>query len=176
MSIHIKETTLSHPALMPFNIYRRTDPILATCQTLILINPLVLADPRIIDGDREARFVDTGVVRLALSPFSKGVLQITHLLDQCPHIQALHIYTTGNPGRLDLGQDILTSETMERYAWELQSWFSCLPSYINPTLTLGHCHVGDGPKGIAFIDQLRHLTGCHIRCLCSSTGHHLQLV
>ncbi|MGK7888819.1 MAG: DUF4347 domain-containing protein [Leptolyngbyaceae cyanobacterium] len=173
MSIYVKETTLSQLPLMPFNIQPK-DPILATCQTLIFVNPLVLVES--YGGDRSIPLSDTGIVQMSLPPFGHGVSKIAHILGQCPQIQSLHIYTTGSPGRLDLGQDTLTNETIEHYAWELQSWFSGLPSYVTPSLTLGHCNVGDGMKGITLIDQLRILTGCHIRCLCSETGRHLQLV
>ncbi|MEB3230847.1 MAG: DUF4347 domain-containing protein [Leptolyngbyaceae bacterium] len=169
------ETRLGHSTLMLFNIESH-DPILTNCQTLIFINPLIWADLNSMGCDRPSRFPDGGSVQIPLSSFNHGVSHIAHILEQCPQVRSLHIYTTGRPGRLELGRDVLTNKTIERYAWQLQSWFSGLPSYVTPTLTLGHCNVGDGLQGIRLIDQLHHLTGCHIHCLSSANGRHLQAV
>ena len=111
-----------------------------------------------------------------LSSYQNGAQQIATILSQCPNLKAVHIHTIGEPGWLMLGSVKLTAANMERYSWELQSWFAHVPSYIKPSLLLCGCNVGDGYKGIEFIDKLHRLTGCHIRCTESSTPRHLQLI
>ncbi|NEO34721.1 MAG: DUF4347 domain-containing protein [Symploca sp. SIO3C6] len=144
--------------------------VLSTCHTLLFVYP---------SADLSGLSVDLsqgGMVQIILGHHSNGIEQIAAVLAQCPHVRSVYIHTTGGPGKLQLGQLTLTAHNIERYSWELQSWFAHLPSFFQPSLILGGCNVGDGAKGIMLIDKLRHLTRSHIRCTHSSSRCHLQLV
>lgn len=116
------------------------------------------------------------VVSAVLPSYMNGITEIAMLLAQCPNVQTVHIHANGEPGLLMLGNVALTAKTIERYAWDIQAWFGFIPSFIQPSLILDGCNVGDGVEGRALVDRLHHLTGCHITCRQSSSPRHLQLV
>lgn len=144
--------------------------VLSTCQTLVFVHPN--ADPNELSVDWSQR----GVVQIPLRLHGNGVEQIASVLAQCPYVRSVYIHTTGSPGQLCLGRLTLTAHNIERYSWEIQSWFAHLPSFVQPELILGGCNVGDGETGIMLVDKLHQLTRSHIRCPYSSNRHHLQLV
>ena len=117
-----------------------------------------------------------GNLSISLSPHGNGVQQIAQVLTECPQVHTVHIYTGGEPGKLILGNVHLTADTIDQYAWDIQSWFGFIPSFIKPSLILDGCKFGDGEQGVALIHRLHHLTGSHITCRQSSIRRHLQLV
>ena len=115
-------------------------------------------------------------VSVILPSHMNGITEIATFLAQCPNVQTVHICTGGKPGHLQLGSVVLTADTIERYSWDIQTWFGFIPSFVKPSLILDGCNVGDGEEGRVLIDRLYHLTGCHITCSQSSSPRHLQLV
>ena len=116
------------------------------------------------------------IVSTTLSPHDNGVMQIARVLAYCPQVPTVYIHANGEPGQLILGNVHLTVDTIDQYAWDIQSWFGAIPSFVQPSLVLNGCKVGDGEKGNALIHRLRYLTGSHITCQQSSAQRHLQLV
>ena len=119
------------------------------------------ADVVVLDGDRD------------------GIEQITEILHQYsassishPAFFSLHLVSHGSSGRLDLGNSQLSLETIDRYAWDLQSWFSAFSSpHATPTLLIYGCNVAQGDRGKAFIHQLQLFTGAAIAASETRTGH-----
>lgn len=156
MNTQIKHTFLDHA-------------LLQKCHTAVFMSPEF--SPQCSLSSSLPNLVST-----ILSPLHNGVEYIGIVLANCPQVQTVHIYAAGEPGKLILGSVQLTTDTIERYAWDIQSWFGSIPSFVRPSLILDGCKVGDGKEGAAFIHQLHHLTGSHITCRQSSAQYHLQLV
>lgn len=143
--------------------------LLQNCHTAVFVSPEFQNR-----GALASSFPKIGAT--VLSPYRNGVEQIARGLAHCPQVRTLHICATGEPGKLILGNVHLTVDTVDRYAWDLQSWFGFIPSFVRPSLVLDGCKVGDGREGAELIYRLTHLTGSHITCRQSSARRHLQLV
>ncbi|HEY9662737.1 MAG TPA: DUF4347 domain-containing protein, partial [Allocoleopsis sp.] len=68
-----------------------------------------------------------------------------------------------------LGNCCLNLEAIERYAWDLQSWFPALSP--QDSLLLYGCNVAAGEVGNEFITRLHHLTGANIAASNTLTGN-----
>ncbi len=64
---------------------------------------------------------------IILHPAQDGIGQITAALKGRTDIAAVHIVSHGSPGCLYLGNTRLSLETLDRYAQDLQTWFSPSP-------------------------------------------------
>lgn len=115
------------------------------------------ADVFILDGDRD------------------GICQITERLQQHFSQQStvdsvsLHIVSHGSAGCLYLGNSQLNLDTLDRYAWELQSWFPRLDA--QHSIFLYGCNVAAGDAGSELVEKLHHLTGANIAASSTLTGN-----
>lgn len=134
---------------------------------------LVIVDSNVADADKLVAGVLPQAAAIVLDPSRDGVLQITEALQLRPYVTSLHIICHGEPGRLFLGNAQLSLETLERYAWDLQSWFSSRSSN-TPTVLLYGCHVAAGIAGADFLTKLHQLTGAGIAASTSLTGNVAQ--
>ncbi|MBI4784814.1 MAG: DUF4347 domain-containing protein [Oscillatoriophycideae cyanobacterium NC_groundwater_1537_Pr4_S-0.65um_50_18] len=93
-----------------------------------------------------------------------GITQITALLKACPSVTSLHIVSHGEPSTLYLGNTQLSLKTIDRYAWDLQSWS------VSSLLIYG-CNVAAGKAGAELIEKLHRFTGAGIAASTSLTGN-----
>ncbi|MBD1996571.1 tandem-95 repeat protein [Leptolyngbya sp. FACHB-541] len=101
-----------------------------------------------------------------------GVRQITDLFAKNPGYSNVHIVSHGSPGCLYLGQTQLTLDTLDRYAWDLKTWFTSFPLLPSPpSLLLYGCNVAVGDAGAEFIEKLHQFTGAQIAASTSPVGH-----
>ena len=112
---------------------------------------LVVIDPSVEDYQTLAKGAIDGASILILDPTQDGVEQITEYLvtqskiqNPKSKIQSLHIVSHGSPGRLYLGNSILSLETCDRYAAHLQQWRYALSE--NADILLYGCQVADNSK------------------------------
>ncbi|MBF2049593.1 MAG: DUF4347 domain-containing protein [Elainella sp. C42_A2020_010] len=132
---------------------------------------LVIIDPHVTAADQLAAGVTPEAAAIVLDPTRDGVLQITEALQAHTNIISLHIICHAEPGCLLLGNTQLSLATVERYAWDLQSWFSHPFSTAQPpTLLLYGCHVAAGVTGTEFLEQLHQFTGAGIAASKTLTG------
>jgi large repetitive protein len=128
----------------------------------------------VVDGSlKDYQLLVTGAVADAdvfvIDPSRDGIAQITQFLHPYRRVSNLHIISYGAPGCLSLGSTQLSLQTLDRYAWELQGWFStCTPA---PQLLLYGCSIAWGETGAEFIDRLRQLTGAVIAASTTSIGN-----
>ncbi|MBW4661701.1 MAG: DUF4347 domain-containing protein [Drouetiella hepatica Uher 2000/2452] len=117
--------------------------------------------------------VAEGATTLILDAKRDGIAQITAALKQYPEITSLHLFTHGTPGCLHLGNAQLSLDTLDRYAWDLQTWFSPSLNTLHaiPQLLLYACNVAAGNIGIEFIAKLHHLTGANIAASTTTVGN-----
>jgi Ca2+-binding RTX toxin-like protein len=88
-----------------------------------------------------------------------GIEQISQVLAQHKAVKAVHIFAHGAAGTLYLGNTQLSLTTLDRYSWDLQSWFGQGHS---PQLALYSCHVAQGDAGTEFVEKLQCLTGATV--------------
>ncbi len=83
-------------------------------------------------------------------------------------VDAIHIFSHGSPGQLQLGSTVVNSGNLQQYARVFQTWRSRL--HEGADIVLYGCEVGAGEIGQSFIQQLRQLTGADIAASADLTG------
>lgn len=134
---------------------------IAPAQRLIVIDPAVGVHPIAASPEDE--------IVVILTPAQDGISQISEILQANPSITTLHIIAPAAPGCLQLGSVQLSLETLDRYAWTLQAWFSSSPHFVVPVLVLHGCDVAAGAAGEEFLKRLRDLTGAEITAFIHPT-------
>jgi hypothetical protein len=133
-----------------------------------LSSHLVIVDSGVDDAQILLAGVVAGARTVVLVPDRDGIEQITETLQRYPDTTHLHIVSHGSPGCLYLGNAQLSLDTLDRYSWELQSWFASHPTA--PTLLLYGCKVAANQAGLEFIQRLHQLTGAAIAASTTPTG------
>lgn len=97
-----------------------------------------------------------------LDPDQDGINQISEALSHHHIVTNLYIVSYGSPGCIYLGSTQLNLDGLERYAWDLQTWFAKLPSFLAPQIFIYGCNVASGDVGAEFLERLHQLTGAAI--------------
>ncbi|MGJ3245093.1 MAG: tandem-95 repeat protein [Elainellaceae cyanobacterium] len=132
---------------------------------------VVVVDPGVPDYQHLLAGVSSSAIAHVLRPDEDGIVQITRILGRTPHAQSLHIVSHGSPGRVYLGNAQLSLDTLDRYSWELQTWFTHSLNSITPSISLYSCNIASGEAGIKLIEQLHQLTGASIAASLTPVGH-----
>ncbi|GAB4460850.1 MAG: hypothetical protein OHK0037_08760 [Elainellaceae cyanobacterium] len=132
---------------------------------------LVVFDRGIADLETLVSGVLDAAGVLVLDAQQDAIAQITAVLTQYPQVNQVHLVSHGSEGCLRLGDRPLSLETLDRYAWELQSWFSAAANAPSqPMLILYGCRVAAGEAGAEFLQKLHQLTGATIVASTTDTG------
>ncbi len=136
---------------------------------------LVFVDSELRDYWKLANGLEAGAEGIVLHAHSDGIEQITSTLLTNTNIDSVHILASGSPGCIKLGHSLLSTETLDRYAQDLQIWFflSQLCDR-HPSLHLYGCNVAAGIRGRRFLERLHRLTGAGILASSSCTGNLLM--
>ncbi len=124
---------------------------------------LVVIDAQVEDAKKLFEGVVTGTKTIVIDPTKDGVEQITEAIKENSNISEIQIISHGSPGCLQLGNNELSLETLNRYANSLQTWS------VN-TLLLYGCNVAAGDAGVEFIEKLRKITGAKIAASANKIG------
>lgn len=130
---------------------------------------LVLVDPAVQDYQSLINSVHSEAEVVVLDPTQDGVQQITDVLADRHNIEALHILSHGESGKLYLGSGQLSLETLSRYTDQIRAWSKSLAA--NAELLLYGCFVAAEQRGRSFIQQLGQLTGRSIAASTNLTGN-----
>ncbi|NER37985.1 MAG: DUF4347 domain-containing protein, partial [Oscillatoria sp. SIO1A7] len=127
---------------------------------------LVFIDSGVDKNEFLAAGLIEGVEARTLDSSRDGMEQIATELQNYTALEgspdAVHIISHGSPGRLYLGNTILSGETLERYRSQLEKWQVA-------EIVLYGCRVAAG-IGAAFLERLSALTGAAIAASASITG------
>ena len=129
---------------------------------------LVIIDGSVYDYASLVAGLKLGTEVVILDPHQDGVAQITAALQGRTGIDSLQIISHGAAGLVQLGNTILSTHTLATYADQLQQWGFSLSDRAD-ILFLG-CNVAAGAIGVAFVEQLAHLTGADIAASNNLTG------
>src|SRR5512136_1286427 len=132
---------------------------------------LVFIDAGVESWESLAAGVSDGSEAIILQRDQDGILAITAGMQNYASahgsIDALHIFSHGSPGHLQLGNTSLNSDTLEQYKSQLQQWRDLLTD--SADILLYGCDVAAG-DGANFISQLSNLTGADIAASSDLTG------
>ena len=144
-------------------------------QSLTSTNAIAFISPDVSDYQSLMAGVTPGTEVVLLDPKLDAIAQITDTLARFHNIVTIHIISHGAPGCLYFGNTQLSLDTLERYAWDLQSWFSSSsPLPTSSSLLLYGCNVAAGDAGEEFIQKLHQITGAEIAASANRTGSALQ--
>ncbi|WP_017303800.1 DUF4347 domain-containing protein [Spirulina subsalsa] len=127
---------------------------------------LVVIDPGVADSSRLVSGVWGGASVLVLDLTQDAIAQIRDYLQQNPRIHSLHLITHGAPGRLYLGNTLITSENLVDYRSQLQEW----RGFCSEILLYG-CQIARDAQGRAFVKELSEIVGCAIAASFDLTGN-----
>lgn len=131
---------------------------------------LVAIDASIVNFQSLASGVLPGVILLILDGHQDGIEQITAAFQQHPEITQLHIVAHGSSAAIHLSHGQLNLDTIEQYAWELQSWFPAAALRCC-ALCLYACNVAAGEAGSKFLQKLHTFTGATIHAATLPIGN-----
>jgi hypothetical protein len=104
-------------------------------------------------------------IALSLSPQHNAIQSITDILRQSSEITCLHLFAQERDNQVWLGDTLLDAQTVERYSWDFQAWFSHLYSRAllrRPQIHV-HCPLAhSGAFKLAVSNPLSLLTGADV--------------
>lgn len=106
---------------------------------------------------------------LVLNDSASGIPQVTSFLSNYQDISSLHILSHGDLGQLRLGATKINYGSLHLYESEMSLWSNHLS--VNADILLYGCNVASDPDGLAFVDQVSHITGADVAASADLTGH-----
>lgn len=127
---------------------------------------LVVIDRGVVDCDQIAAGVPLGAQVLMLDVSQDAIAQITAAFQQSSFpFASLHLFVNGSPGVLRFASGDFSLKRLDRYADQLQTWFSYNPSapnVLNPEIFLYSNCIGAQAAGQELIDTITWLTGASV--------------
>lgn len=117
----------------------------------------------IIDG------IEAGIDVVLIDGQADGVAQIAAALAGRSGIEAVHIFSHGSQGQVNLGSAHLNLDSIGAHAGNLATIGAALAE--NADILLYGCDVGAGTRGIALLDALALATGADIAASADLTGN-----
>ncbi len=139
---------------------------------------LVFIDESVEDKDEliaelAARDSSLPVSIFVLDAKRDGVEQITEILSAYHHVSAVHLFSHGTDGQIQLGSATLSGDSLNRYAAQLVQWQDALTS--DADLLIYGCDVAATESGEELIESLHVLTSADVAASKDITGHeHFQ--
>lgn len=134
---------------------------------------LVFIDTAVEDFLFLVRGVHPQIPVVLLYPYRDGVEQITRTFAHRSNIQAVHIISLGEPGRLQLGSANLTIDSIGSYTHHLRQWRQALAP--EAEILIYGCRVAIDPaaavESVALLNRLQALTGAQIAASSHLTGN-----
>ncbi|MEZ5653108.1 MAG: DUF4347 domain-containing protein [Burkholderiaceae bacterium] len=150
----------------PANLPTR-DTARASDRELVIVDERVPAAESLIEelrATREHRHFDI----LFLSADDDGLARIAEFAQGQEAWRAIHVFSHASPGRLQLGADILSSETLDRNAGAFAQWADWLTD--DADILLYGCDLAANADGRAFIAALAAHTGADVAASDDPTG------
>ncbi|MDV6033832.1 MAG: DUF4347 domain-containing protein [Phycisphaera sp. RhM] len=97
-----------------------------------------------------------------------GVRQIGEILDGYADVDAIHVLSHGNDGKIRLGNTVLDDRNLAGYAGELAGWAGSLSD--DADLMLYGCELAETVDGRTMLEALAELTGADVAASIDDTG------
>ncbi|MEM9538540.1 MAG: CHAT domain-containing protein [Cyanobacteria bacterium P01_E01_bin.42] len=112
---------------------------------------------------------EAGTVSRLVLRGEDGIGRVTEVLNSAREpVETLTIVAEGNAGELWLGKDFITSENIQQYRTQLESWGESL----SPTadILLYSCFTALGAAGESFVNYIAEATGADVAASVDATG------
>ena len=129
---------------------------------------IVFIDSAVEDDHYLATLVKPGIEAIAIDPLGDGVAQISQVLANRHGIDAVHLVSHGQPGRVLLGQGELNIDNLPEYRQFLEQWQNSLSD--DAAILIYGCQVAATDNGVAFVEEISQLTGINIIASNTLTG------
>jgi uncharacterized protein YaiE (UPF0345 family) len=135
-----------------------------------LISPKTIAfvDSSVSDALTLASNLEADI-KVILDPTQDGISQITEVLSRYDGLTGVEIISHGNAAALQLGNSLLSQNSLQQYSSALQQWSSSLTS--NADILLYGCNIASDEFGQAFVKNLSALTGADVAASTNLTGN-----
>ncbi|MDY6783024.1 MAG: DUF4347 domain-containing protein [Cyanobacteriota bacterium] len=110
-----------------------------------------------------------GTTNIAVTPRENGIEKIAQTLNQVAGVDELHIISEGSEGNFWLGNAFVSSENIEQYSSQIQSWSQGL----NPgaDILIYACLTALGETGNVLLDSIANLSGADVAGSTNVTGN-----
>lgn len=133
-----------------------------SCRELVFVDPVVKDYQTLIEGvSSEARVI-------VLDPGRDGIEQISESLSAYQDLDAIHLVSHGNEGRIVMSGTELSMETIDAYGDTLTEWGNRLSE--DADILLYGCDVAKSETGSALVSQIAELTGADVAASTDDTG------
>jgi hypothetical protein len=129
-----------------------------------------IPDYELLAEDMLKRNNDGRQVEVVILDISRnGIIQISETLGKYQDLDAVHVVSHGSDGSIQLGNAMLTDESIDIYADSIEGWKYALNSEAD--LLFYGCDLGAGEEGRALLNNLTLLTGADVAGSVDTTGH-----
>ncbi len=132
------------------------------------VNAIVFVDTGVADYENLINDLPSDTLAVILEPGCDGITQIGDVLSQYRDVEAVHIISHGSSGSINLGDAVLSNDTIDEYATDLQEWGSSLAG--GADILVYGCNVSSGVEGQSFVAQLSDITGADVAASDDVTG------
>ncbi|MGC9503776.1 DUF4347 domain-containing protein [Baaleninema sp.] len=143
------------------------DPTVASSEAID--RTLLIVDGSIVDRQTLLSGIDPRLETVVLDRTTNGLQQISEVLAPRNDLDAVHLITHGDAGRLQLGNTVLDADNLDESADLLTEWGNALDT--NGDILLYGCNVGAGNLGRAFVAEFASLTNADVAASDDLTGY-----
>jgi VCBS repeat-containing protein len=129
---------------------------------------LVVIDARLENRDQLAANLPVGTTALVVDAGQDAIAAISNALAQLGKVDSIQIFSHGATGQFTLGNQTLTSQSVEQLGERLSAWRGELNA--GADIQLYGCDVGAGSAGQALVDSLARWTGADVGASSNDTG------
>ncbi len=134
---------------------------------IVFVDAAVPDTQKLIDGILSQRSDSADIEVVQLRADANGLQQISEVLANEQGIDAVHIVSHGEAGRLWLGNGLVNSDGLRAHDG-FDTWQAALNA--DADLLLWGCNVADGAVGEAFVQQFAASTGADVAASTNDTG------
>ncbi|MCP4333622.1 MAG: DUF4347 domain-containing protein, partial [Gammaproteobacteria bacterium] len=136
---------------------------------IVFIDTRVADYQLLVDDLKSQAGGERQIEALPLDAGHDGIQQICNALSARQNIDAVHIFSHGIDGAVELGNTWLNTFALETRADAIAQWRTALSP--DADILLYGCNVAADAQGQPFIDQLSKLTGADMAASDDNTGH-----
>jgi len=144
------------------------DAVAQTRHEIAFVDTQVADYQQIVDDLTRQNTVERQIEVVLLDASRDGIEQIGETLQNRHEIDAVHIFSHGVDGALELGDAWLNSYSLEARADAISQWGTALSA--NADILLYGCDVAADGQGQAFVNRLGQLTGADVAASRDATG------